>query len=201
MIKTTLRHTLAAVTLAGLAALPAAAQTLQRVRGTIESFDGQVLVVHARDGLVRVALPGDVRVNQMRPGTLADIKPGDFVGIVGLGPADNMRAATVSIFPEAARGTGEGHYGWDSLPSSSMTNGTVDAEVASTDGTSLTLTAKGQTYKANVTPKTVIITSAPGTPTMLAPGDWVFLAAGPGQGGTLAAQRVNVGIAGFEPPL
>jgi hypothetical protein len=35
----------------------------------------------------------------------------------------------VVMFPEAARNTGEGHYAWDLLPSSMMTNANVDTIV------------------------------------------------------------------------
>ena len=36
-----------------------------------------------------------------------------------------QKALEVVVFPEAARGTGEGHRPWDLLPQSTMTNATV----------------------------------------------------------------------------
>lgn len=37
----------------------------------------------------------------------------------------SAEALEVVVFPEAARGTGEGHRPWDLLPQSTMTNATV----------------------------------------------------------------------------
>ncbi len=45
-----------------------------------------------------------------------------------------QKAVEIHIFPEAMRGTGEGHRPWDLMPNSTMTNATVDNEVASVDG-------------------------------------------------------------------
>jgi hypothetical protein len=46
--------------------------------------------------------------------SLSDIKQGSFVGVTAMPQADgNQRALEVHIFPEAMRGTGEGHYPWD----------------------------------------------------------------------------------------
>ena len=68
--------------------------------------------------------------------SLADIKPGDFVGSAAIKGADGkMHAQEVHIFPEAMRGSNEGHYPWDLKPGSMMTNATVaDAVVEATGG-------------------------------------------------------------------
>jgi hypothetical protein len=43
-----------------------------------------------------------------------DIKQGSFVGVTAMPRADGSDSAPeVHIFPEAMRGTGEGHYPWD----------------------------------------------------------------------------------------
>src|SRR4029450_9996725 len=51
------------------------------------------------------------------------------------------------IFPEAQRGTGEGHGAWDSRPQSTMTNATVAQTVAGVDGQGLTGKYKGEGKK------------------------------------------------------
>ena len=49
--------------------------------------------------------------------SMADIKPGMFVGSTAMPGADgNLTAVEVHIFPEAMRGTGEGHRPWDLKP-------------------------------------------------------------------------------------
>ena len=59
--------------------------------------------------------------------TLADVKQGGFVGITAMPQPDGtQKAIEIHIFPEAMRGTGEGHRPWDLLPNSTMTNATVD---------------------------------------------------------------------------
>jgi hypothetical protein len=46
--------------------------------------------------------------------SMSDIKPGMFVGATAMpGADDSLKAVEVHIFPEAMRGTGEGHRPWD----------------------------------------------------------------------------------------
>src|SRR5215510_10300272 len=57
--------------------------------------------------------------------------------------ADGSQSALeVHIFPEAMRGTGEGHYPWDLRPQSTMTNANVEQVVTAVDGQTLTLKYK-----------------------------------------------------------
>src|SRR2546428_169626 len=70
----------------------------------------------------------------------ADIKQGSYVGVTGkTQPQGSQRALEVHIFPEAMRGTGDGHRPWDLQASSTMTNGNVEQTAAGTDGQSITL--------------------------------------------------------------
>ena len=67
--------------------------------------------------------------------TMADIKPGMFVGSTGVTQPDgSQKAIEVHIFPESMRGTGEGHYDWDLKPNTKMTNANVEQTVAGVDG-------------------------------------------------------------------
>src|SRR5437660_9502601 len=112
-----------------------------RVCGTIESKDHQVLDVKARSGEnVKVKLTDNAPVRAVVKASLSDIKPGSFVGITAMPQPDGtQKAVEIHIFPEAMRGTGEGHRPWDLLPNSTMTNATVATEVASSNGKSLVL--------------------------------------------------------------
>ena len=104
--------------------LPASAQETVRVRGTIERIDGPVYVVKSRDGSeVKLTVTDNPLFVAIVPATMADIKPGMFVGSAGMMEADGtQKAIEVHIFPESMRGTGEGHYDWDLMPKSKMTN-------------------------------------------------------------------------------
>ena len=197
---------LAAMFLA-LSALPAAAQTaatqtVERVRGTVKSLDGNTLVVNTREGDTdTIILAPDASVSAIIPATLADAKPGTFIGTAATGPKDHMRAAELVIFPEALRGTGEGHYPWDLMPESTMTNATIESTVAGTDGNRLTLVEHGEKLDVTIPPGTPIVTIAPGTRALLTPGAHVFIAAQKAANGTYTAQRVNAGKDGLTPPM
>ena len=107
---------LLAATLALLCAA-AAAQTpppVQRLRGVVQSFDGATLVLNERSGTVVSLVPADnFSVNEVLPIEPTAIAPGSYIGTAALpGPDGSLRALEVLVFPEAARGTGEGHGPW-----------------------------------------------------------------------------------------
>ncbi|MBP0492761.1 hypothetical protein [Roseomonas indoligenes] len=199
---------LSALSLAG--ALPALAQVTaaqvtppRRIRGTIQSINGQEMVVATREGsTVALRLADNVGVSALRRMTLADVKPGSFIGTAAEpGPDGVLRALEVLVFPEAMRGTGEGHFAWDLTPSSSMTNATVDSAVEGNDGRSLTLTARGQQVKVVVPPDVPVVTLIPGAMEDLKPGAQVFLSATTAADGTLNVARVTVSRDGVVPPM
>jgi hypothetical protein len=181
----------------GLALAGAAlAQTTVRVRGTIETVDGGTLTVKSREGAtVVVKVPDNVSVAGVLKRSLSDIKANDFVGIAALPQAGKpSRALEVLIFPEAMRGTGEGHRGWDLLPESTMTNATVTDSVTKVDGHTLTLKYKDGEQTFVVPPDTPIVTFAPGDKSELKPGAVIFISgATKADDGTLSAARITVG--------
>ncbi len=189
-----------------LALLPASAQDSPpvRVRGTIERVDGSNMVVKVRDGSeLKITLADNAMIVALVKASVADIKPGSFVGITGMPQPDgSQRAVEVHIFPETMRGTGEGHYGWDLRPQSTMTNGNVEESVAGTDGQALRIKYKDGEKKIIVTPETDIVVYMPGDKSELKPGTKIFIAAARKQpDGTLVAPRVNVGRGGIAPPM
>jgi len=110
----------------------------ERVRGTIVGLDGPMLTVRSRDDrLLQITLAEPIAVAAVVPAKLTDAKPGSFIGAAATGPKDKLRALEVLIFPEAMRGSGEGHFPWDLQPESTMTNATIESEVASADGRTL----------------------------------------------------------------
>lgn len=135
-------------------AASALAQDTVRVRGTIERVEGQTFVVKSRDGAeLNVALADNGLVVALVKASLADIKPGMFVGVTGIPQSDgSQKAVEVHIFPEAMRGTGEGHYPWDLLPESTMTNANVvkmEQTVIGVDGQMLTMKYKDGEKKSS----------------------------------------------------
>jgi hypothetical protein len=140
---------LASIILGALAMMPsviatALAQDTVRVRGTIERIDGSTYMVEARDGAeLKVALADTPQIAGVVKASLSDIKQGSFVGVTAMPRADGSQSALeVHIFPEAMRGTGEGHYPWDLRPQSTMTNANVEQIVTAVDGQTLTLKYK-----------------------------------------------------------
>jgi len=81
------------------------------------------------------------------------------------------------IFPEAMRGTGEGHYPWDLQPKSTMTNANVEQVVTGVDGHTLTVKYKDGDKKIIVPPDVPIVTFAPGDKADLKPGTKIFIGA------------------------
>src|SRR6516165_2602256 len=90
-----------------------------RVRGTVEAADGPVITVKARDGqTLKVKLTDNAAVRGIVKAALSDIKENSFIGVTGMPQADgSQKAVEIHIFPEAMRGTGEGHRPWDLMPS------------------------------------------------------------------------------------
>ena len=194
---------LAALTLAVFGSA-AGAQDTVRVRGTIERVDGPTLLVKARDGgELKVALTANAMVVGLVKASLADIKRGSFVGVTGMPQADgSQRAVEVHIFPEAMRGTGEGHRPWDLRPQSTMTNANVEEAVTGIDGQTLTLKYKDGEKKVIVPPDTPIVTYVMGNRSELVPGTKIFIPAATKQpDGTLETARVNFGKDGLTPPM
>src|SRR5262245_52728460 len=94
----------------------------QRIRGTVQAVDGPVLTIKSGEADVKVRLSDKAAVYGVVKASLADIKPGSFIGVGATPQADgSQRAIQVMIFSEPQRGTGEGHRPWD-RPNTTMTN-------------------------------------------------------------------------------
>ena len=201
---------LAVGALAALIALPAVAQmaqgTLTNVRGKVEKVEGNTLTVKSRDGKsVPVTMADKFGVLGVKKISLADIKENDFVGIAAApGKDGKLHAQEVLLFPEAARGSGEGHYAWDLKgKNDSMTNATVAqvAKVSKGDVTTLKLKHKDGENEIVVGPKTPVVTFAPDEMSLLKPGAAIFIRASKKPDGTLTAGRAIVEKDGVKPPM
>jgi hypothetical protein len=174
-----------------------------RLRGTIAAIDGKTATIATREGSnVTVNLADNWVVMLVSPVSMSEIKENSFVGIASMkGPDGTLNALEVLVFPEAARGTGEGHYPWDLQPESMMTNATVATVASASDGQTLTLKHKDGTQTIRVKPGTPIVTFAPGDRADAKPGAKVFLGATKGADGSLTAARMLVGKDGLTPPM
>ena len=174
-----------------------------RIRGTIEKVEGDTYIVKARDGAeLKLKLAANATVVALVQASPADIKQGSYIGIAGMPQADgSQKALEVHIFPEAMRGVGDGHRGWDLQPSSTMTNGNVEQTAAASDGQLVTLKYKDGEKQVAIPAGIPIVLYVPGEVSELKPGAKIFVSAATKQpDGTLQAPRVNVGR-GVAPPM
>jgi len=174
------------------------------VRATIESVknDGALLAVRTRAGEERtVRLDPKTRVILVVPDSLSNVKPGEFVGVAAVpGEGGDLKAMEVHVFPESMRGTGEGFRKYDLGPTSTMTNGNVEARVNGVDGPKLTVTYRGGQQTIDVGRETPVVAFAPGARDDLKPGA-AIIARGSREGdGPVDASVVFVGKDGLVPP-
>jgi len=190
-----------AMMIAGIAT--ALAQDTVRVRGTIERVDGSIYAIKARDGAeLKVTLADNPQIAGVAKASLSDVKQGSFVGVTAMPQADgSQKALEVHIFPEAMRGTGEGHYPWDLQPQSTMTNANIEQVGTAVDGQILTLKYKDGEKKIFVPANTPIVVYVPGDRGDLKPGAKVFIVAGKQPDGTLQGRAWRVGRDGVTPPM
>ena len=176
------------------------------IRGKIGAVEKGALKVTTSAGDVLVKFADDVRVGAVEAAKLSDIGAGNYVGTTAVKQPDGtLKALEVHIFPESARGTGEGHRPWDLQPGSTMTNANVDKIEAfaaeKVQGQLLTLKYKDGEQKIFVPPGTPIVKNVAGDRSLLQPGTGVYIAAVRGEDATITATRITAGIGGIMPPM
>ena len=170
-----------------------------RVVGTVERVDGANLVVKTAQSEKVVNVPADATVFALVKASLADIKPGTFIGVGATPqPDDSQRAIRVVIFPESMRGLGEGHRPWD-RPGTTMTNATVDTTVTSIEGQLLTVRYKGGEKKIVIGPDAAVLTYVAAERSELKPGASVTVNGVVKADGVVEARRIVVGRGGVIP--
>jgi hypothetical protein len=204
------RRNLLAIGAAGLLAGPlltrrafAQAASTTRIHGTVTGLKADALAVQTTGGrAVSIAFGPKTPIVGVAAASLADIKPGDFVGTAAR-PGDDggLVALEVHIFPESMRGTGEGHRPFDMGPQSTMTNGTVGADVTGVSGRTITVSYKGGQQKVFVPPNVPVVRFEPGDQSLLTAGAHVSITASEDAAGALSALRISVGKAGLTPPV
>ena len=195
---------LAALALTGTTSVSRAADPVH-IRGTVASVNGQAVTIKTTDDkTLGFTLGSDWKLAGVVPATLADIKQGTFIGTANMEGPDGNKALEVVVFPEALRGTGEGNYGWDLKPKSSMTNATVNNSVEGVDGRTVTLTYKGGEKKVTIPPTAPIVqVTTDVTAADVKPGSKVFVVGVLSDDGTKINNggRLVVGKDGATPPM
>jgi hypothetical protein len=204
--RSSLARPLLAVAMVAASTLYAIAQQApvpSRVRGTIESVDGDTIAVKSRSGEeVKLHLTNDASVAGIVTIALSDIKVGSFIGATTVPGPDGMpKAVEVHVFPEAMRGTGEGSRPWDTRPNSSMTNATVAESVVGNDGHTLLVKYKDGEKKMLVSPDTPVVTYVPGDKSDLKAGAKIVAFTKKSSDGSLETNRISVGRDGLTPPM
>lgn len=181
---------------------PGAAPT-QRIRGDVTALDGLNLQVKSRTGeMLTVKLAENYTVTAVAKIGMDRIVPGSYVGAASMPQPDgSQKALEVLLFPEARRGSGEGHYPWDLQPGSMMTNATVADVVAVDKSHRMTLKYKDGEKVVIVPPDAPLVTFEPGDRAMLKPGAHVIVTATKQPDGSLTAAGVAVGKDGLVPPM
>ena len=187
-----------------LLAAPALAQSQSpvRIRGEIMAVDTSSLTVRHQSGeTVVMAIKPEATVGAVKNVALADIKPGSYIGTATKTLPDGaLVAVEVLVFPEAARGNGEGHYAWDLMPGAMMTNANVETVMAGVNGRNMKLSYKGGSKDVLVPENVPVVTPTPATRADLLVGKKVFVIA-EGEAPNLRAARIFVEKDGVAPPM
>src|SRR5262245_23373807 len=103
----------------------ALAQAPTRVRGTVEEFDGSTLSVRG----LNIRVTDKTEIVFAQPMALADIKPGNFLGVTSAKQPDGKLVAfEIRRFPKPLN---PGHRPFDGRTDQTMTNATVGEVVQS----------------------------------------------------------------------
>ena len=188
-----------------IAAFIATAQTPQtvRLRGVIETVDGKTVIARSDKGeQLKLNLAEKMLVVEVVKASMADIKPGSFIGSGAMPQADgSQKAIEVHIFPESMRGTGEGFRPWDGAPNSTMTNGTVGGTtVSGVEGRIILVKYKDGEKQIMVAPEVPIVRYEIGDMSAVKAGvAFTIIRALKKPDGSFDAERINVGRDGVVP--
>jgi len=144
-----------------------------RVRGMIESVNGDLLIVKGRDGRnTTMKMTANAAVTGVEKIGLSDIQPGSYIGVTSVADAQgNQKATEVHLFPE------------------------------SNDGRTLTVKYRGGEKQVVVGPDTAVVKLVPGKRSDLREGAQIVAATARTADGVLETSRVSVGLNGITPPM
>jgi len=173
-----------------------------RLRGVIEQVDAQSITIKERRGeIIKIAMPPNLNITEVYPIKMSDIQENSFIGTATMrSSSGRLEALEVLVFPEAMRGTGEGHYAWDLMPGSMMTNASVSQLKTIGSGRELKLDYKGGSQVVYVPESAPIVTFRPGSAALLVSQANAILTVIE-KDGQVTLLRITVGKDGFKPPM
>jgi len=176
--------------------------TPKRFRGTIESVGAEKMVFKERSGeVIEFKLSDKVAISEAYPESLQKIQTNSYIGSAAvLGSDGKLTALEVLIFPEAARGTGEGHYPWDLQKDSTMTNATVQQLKLGANGPEMQVRYKDGEKTISIPENTPIVSVRPADSSLLVVGAYALVVATKDKDAWVVS-RVTVGRNGFKPPM
>ena len=220
---------------AGLLATPLIVPTIANaaaptphVRGTITAINGNTVEMKTDEGKTEsVMLNDSTKFIAVTKSSLDKIGKDSYIGTATKDVGDKLVALEVVIFPEAMRGTGDGHYDWDPLPdhtlaggsnvsstmtngnvsvstaaggkvNSTMTNGNVATSAAAGGAKQLTVTYKGGEKQILVPPNVPVVMLAPGKRDDMKTGSHVVMNTSKDSN---VVGAVVVGLDGVTPPM
>ncbi len=178
------------------------AQEAVRVRGTILSLDGSVLMVKSREGKdVRVDLTPDVGFAYVRTVKLDDVKPGTPLGTAAvMGPGGKLIARELHLFPADKPIPAEGHRPWDLEPGSTMTNARVSAITQATGSRELTLSYPEGQQQVIVPANIPVVETVATDRSLMKIGEYILVNGTRAADGRISAARVLISRDGVRPP-
>jgi hypothetical protein len=201
--------TTAALTLmvsAALAQQQAQQPQTQRLAGTIEKVDGNVIYGKAKDGAtITLKLADDASITAVLKATVADIKPGAYIGSGAMPQPDGtQKAVEVHIFARPQADGGHHSADWYGAPSGTMTNGFVEPTVVTAVGGAgdpvIVVKYPAGEKRITVPPTAHIVRYAPGAKDDLKAGAAFRTQTAAKQAdGTFTAKNINVGRDGGVP--
>ena len=204
MSRKTLRLLAAGIAIA--VAAPAAAQAPTFLRGTIDSVDGDTLVITTRAGeTLTISLGEPLIVGYNVEYAIADLEAGVQLGVTTVtGPEGEPVPIEVHVMDNA----GNLHMPWphDLAPEAMMTNGVVAEAETVGDGRRITvhyeLEAGGGDWTVVVPDEIPVLrTFNDGDRSLLVPGAFVFVVANPTEGGGYATNYIQAEKDGVAPAL
>ena len=203
----------------------------QHVRGQIVSVTSDTLIVRSSTGAdVSFALNGGTHYLRVAPASLDKVERGSYIGTPTKEIGSTQVALAVMIFPEAMRGLNAGHFPYDRLPdttvsnkttvtsmmtngnvsavaspaagdvNTTMTNGNVSASASSNGVKQLTITYAGDNRRSWYRRRHRSSTLSRGAVSDLSNGAYVFVDATQ-NGSALTAGLVMAGVGGLKPPF
>ncbi|MBW4035291.1 MULTISPECIES: hypothetical protein [Acidiphilium] len=223
---------LAAAAVSAISVGALAASTPVRLRGTITAISADTLTLKTNSGKTeQVMIGGDTHFLKVEKSSLGMIDKNTYIGTATKTVGSQLIALEVVIFPNAMRGTGDGHYAWDKLPdttlsggtktASTMTNGNVAAVSGGAAGGKVSSTMTNGNVAATKSSdgvKRLTVTYKGGQQTILVPPTAPIVKFAPGMkadavtgahvfikasesDGKITAGAVAVGVDGVTPPM